>query len=56
MGTKNEYLIIAITLALASSLAYASDPDPLQDFCVAVNDSKSAGIYLLRLCISKFIS
>ncbi|KAK4400526.1 Germin-like protein 12-2 [Sesamum angolense] len=26
-------------VALASSLAYASDPSPLQDFCVAVNNS-----------------
>ncbi|KAA8545155.1 hypothetical protein F0562_019956 [Nyssa sinensis] len=25
-------------LALASSLTYASDPSPLQDFCVAIND------------------
>ncbi|CAK9136596.1 unnamed protein product [Ilex paraguariensis] len=27
---------------VVSSLAYASDPNPLQDFCVAVNDSKAA--------------
>ncbi|CAK9160240.1 unnamed protein product [Ilex paraguariensis] len=27
---------------VVSSLAYASDPSPLQDFCVAVNDSKAA--------------
>lgn len=67
MGSLNEYLIVAIMLALASSpIAYASDPSPLQDFCVAVDDYKSAGIYLfyyfyiflfLLLCIlfySKF--
>ncbi|KAM7500516.1 hypothetical protein LguiA_024930 [Lonicera macranthoides] len=50
MGTRNEYLIIAITLALASSLAYVSDPDPLQDFCVAVNDSKFAVFVNGKFC------
>nr|GMD58469.1 putative germin-like protein 2-1 [Ipomoea batatas] len=40
-----KLLIVAIAiLALASSFAQASDPSPLQDFCVAVNDSKAAGL------------
>ncbi|KAG8379773.1 hypothetical protein BUALT_Bualt07G0124300 [Buddleja alternifolia] len=34
-------LTIAI-VTLASSLAYASDPSPLQDFCVAVDDAKAS--------------
>ncbi|KAM7505797.1 hypothetical protein LguiB_004701 [Lonicera macranthoides] len=37
-------------LALASSLAYAPDPDPLQDFCVAINDSKSAVFVNGKFC------
>ncbi|KAM7528760.1 hypothetical protein LguiB_032170 [Lonicera macranthoides] len=42
-------LTIAI-LALASSLAYASDPSPLQDFCVALNDSKTAVFVNGKFC------
>lgn len=30
-------------MAVLFSLSHASDPSPLQDFCVAVNDSKNAG-------------
>ncbi|XP_021833320.1 germin-like protein subfamily 1 member 7 [Prunus avium] len=33
-------------LAFATFLASASDPSPLQDFCVAINDTKSPGIYI----------
>ncbi|XP_038698610.1 germin-like protein subfamily 1 member 20 [Tripterygium wilfordii] len=37
----HHFLIIAfVLLALASSLASAYDPSPLQDFCVGVNDTK----------------
>ncbi|KAL0332577.1 UNVERIFIED_CONTAM: Germin-like protein subfamily 1 member 7 [Sesamum calycinum] len=43
MATTRLLFSIAI-LALASSLAYASDPSPLQDFCVAVNDSKASDL------------
>jgi len=45
MNNFNFLTIIAI-MALASSLAYASDPSPLQDFCVALNDSKVAGVFV----------
>ena len=31
--------------AMVVALASASDPSPLQDFCIAVNDSKTAGTY-----------
>ena len=37
-----HYLTLTIAIfALASSLAYASDPGPLQDFCVALDESKA---------------
>lgn len=32
-------------LALTSSFATAYDPSPLQDICVAINDTDSAGIH-----------
>jgi hypothetical protein len=41
---SSSYFILAVFLALASSQAIASDPSPLQDFCVA--DKHSPGIYL----------
>ena len=41
---KAVYFLVAI-LALTSSIASAYDPSPLQDFCVALNDTKNAGTY-----------
>jgi len=38
-----QFLIGFALLALASSLASASDPSPLQDICVAINDPKDGG-------------
>ncbi|CAO2206016.1 unnamed protein product [Urochloa humidicola] len=35
----SSYFLLAVFLALASSQAIASDPSPLQDFCVADNHS-----------------
>ncbi|KAK8328825.1 hypothetical protein V6Z11_A11G276800, partial [Gossypium hirsutum] len=35
-----QYLVAFVLLALASKLVSASDPGPLQDFCVAINDTK----------------
>jgi hypothetical protein len=32
---------------LASSVAFAYDPSPLQDFCVAIQDPKDGGMHLL---------
>ncbi|KAK3437067.1 hypothetical protein EUGRSUZ_C01767, partial [Eucalyptus grandis] len=37
-----KFLLTFVLLALASSHAFGSDPSPLQDFCVAINDSNSA--------------
>ena len=44
---RKAYIVTVALFALAFSLASASDPDPLQDFCVALKDysdySKSSG-------------
>jgi hypothetical protein len=45
---KAFYFLVAL-LALASSVAFAYDPSPLQDFCVAINDTKTGGIYIYIL-------
>ncbi|XP_024027992.1 germin-like protein subfamily 1 member 7 isoform X2 [Morus notabilis] len=37
-----HFLLIFIILALANFIASADDPSPLQDFCVAIDDPKSA--------------
>uniref|UniRef100_A0A3Q7ER33 Germin-like protein n=1 Tax=Solanum lycopersicum TaxID=4081 RepID=A0A3Q7ER33_SOLLC len=50
MALALKFLVITIAIyALASSPSSASDPSPLQDFCVAVNDSKTTGISLARI-------
>ncbi|KAH7571780.1 hypothetical protein JRO89_XS04G0140000 [Xanthoceras sorbifolium] len=36
-----QFLVAFVFLALASSFATASDPSPLQDFCVAIDEYKS---------------
>ncbi|TXG66130.1 hypothetical protein EZV62_007405 [Acer yangbiense] len=41
---QNVFLVAFVVLALASSFASASDPSPLQDFCVAIDDYKSGGL------------
>ncbi|KAK3197920.1 hypothetical protein Dsin_021337 [Dipteronia sinensis] len=40
-----QFLVAFVVLALASSLASASDPSPLQDFCVAIDDYKN-GVFV----------
>ncbi|GLT55219.1 hypothetical protein SLA2020_283600 [Shorea laevis] len=35
-------VVTVLVLALACSLSSAYDPSPLQDFCVAINDSTSS--------------
>ncbi|XVE62677.1 hypothetical protein DITRI_Ditri06bG0138700 [Diplodiscus trichospermus] len=43
---KGAHFLLALSLmALASSFACASDPSPLQDFCVAFNDTKD-GVFV----------
>nr|TKS09459.1 hypothetical protein D5086_0000093020 [Populus alba] len=34
-----KFLLVFVVLALASSFASASDPSPLQDFCVAIKET-----------------
>ncbi|TXG65766.1 hypothetical protein EZV62_007041 [Acer yangbiense] len=40
-----QLLVAFVVLALASSFASASDPSPLQDFCVAIDDYKN-GVFV----------
>ena len=40
-----SFLATVAILAMASSFVSAYDPSPLQDFCVAINDIKSGGMY-----------
>ncbi|XP_027930136.1 germin-like protein subfamily 1 member 7 [Vigna unguiculata] len=46
---KGVYFLVAI-LAFTSSIASAYDPSPLQDFCVALNDTKNAVFVNGKLC------
>lgn len=40
-----HFLVAFALLAMASKLASASDPSPLQDFCVAIDDAKNGGMF-----------
>ncbi|XP_058006526.1 germin-like protein subfamily 1 member 13 [Hevea brasiliensis] len=40
-----HFLVAFVLLALSSSFAFAFDPSPLQDFCVAINDPKD-GVFV----------
>ncbi|XP_058006521.1 germin-like protein subfamily 1 member 17 [Hevea brasiliensis] len=40
-----HFLAAFVLLALSSSFAFAFDPSPLQDFCVAINDPKD-GVFV----------
>ncbi|GMY20316.1 germin-like protein subfamily 1 member 14 [Fagus crenata] len=44
------YFVTIALFALALSLASASDPDPVQDFCVALDDPKSAVFVNGKFC------
>ncbi|KAM7528758.1 hypothetical protein LguiB_032168 [Lonicera macranthoides] len=50
MANIHYFTLTIAIFALASSLAYASDPSPLQDFCVALNDSKTAVFVNGKFC------
>ncbi|KAK6150850.1 hypothetical protein DH2020_015782 [Rehmannia glutinosa] len=48
---KMAFLFInAILIASLATLAYASDPSPLQDFCVAVNDANATVFVNGKIC------
>lgn len=42
-----HFLVVVVILALASSFAFGYDPSPLQDYCVAINDTELGGNGLL---------
>ena len=44
-----SFFVTIALLALASFLAYASDPSPLQDTCVSIAEPKNAGIYIMYI-------
>ncbi|CAK9156138.1 unnamed protein product, partial [Ilex paraguariensis] len=46
----NHFLLTIILVALASSFAHASDPSPLQDFCVAIAETKDAVFVNEKFC------
>ncbi|KAK7828695.1 germin-like protein subfamily 1 member 7, partial [Quercus suber] len=48
-----SFFVTVAILALASSLASAYDPSPLQDFCVAINDVKSGGLNTLGISLAR---
>ena len=51
-----HFLLTLSVLALAVSIASASDPSPLQDFCVAANDTDNAckyNFFIYLNCTSK---
>nr|POE98604.1 germin-like protein subfamily 1 member 7 [Quercus suber] len=45
-----HYLVTVTLLALASTLAFADDPSPLQDFCVAINNTDYAVFVNGKFC------
>ncbi|KAM3377817.1 germin-like protein subfamily 1 member 17 [Capsicum galapagoense] len=49
MSLKSFVLIIAI-FAVVTSISHASDPSPLQDFCVAINDPMAAVFVNGKFC------
>lgn len=42
-----SFLAVLSLLALTLPFAIASDPSPLQDFCVAVNTPANGGMYMM---------
>ena len=47
-----KFVLVFVVLALASSFASASDPGPLQDFCVAIKET-DGGMCLNFKCFVK---
>ena len=55
MKKTASFLVAVAVMSLASSLAYAYDPSPLQDFCVAIDEPKNAGISIYIMTSDKAI-
>jgi hypothetical protein len=51
-----HFLATFVFLALSASFAFASDPSPLQDFCVAINDAKDGGMLCYCLKFMFFLN
>ncbi|KAB1206453.1 Germin-like protein subfamily 1 member 13 [Morella rubra] len=51
MRSVPKYLVTVLLFALACFLASASDPSPLQDFCVAINNPTSAVFVNGKFCM-----
>lgn len=49
------YFLVAF-LALASSIASAYDPSPLQDICVAIDDPKTGGTHPYIISMARLVS
>ncbi|KAB1203305.1 Germin-like protein subfamily 1 member 20 [Morella rubra] len=50
MRSVTKYPVTVLLFAFACSMASASDPSPLQDFCVAINSSTSAVFVNGKFC------
>ncbi|XP_022743490.1 germin-like protein subfamily 1 member 13 isoform X1 [Durio zibethinus] len=46
-----HFLVAFVLLALAFTFASASDPSPLQDFCVAINNTNDGGMFFNSLSV-----
>ena len=56
MASSPSFLLLAALLALVSWQAVASDPGPLQDFCVADMQSPGTAYFMLSCpAITKYI-
>ena len=51
-----RFHIAAAILALVFTIVHASDPSPLQDFCVAVPDANAGGGKLSDLVLENFMT
>ena len=55
MASSSSFLLLAVLLALVSWQATASDPSPLQDFCVADMNSPGTIRFLITFSPNKFV-
>lgn len=48
-------VVVALVASMAFSISFASDPSPLQDYCVAIDDIKDGGMnHLFSILIAIF--
>jgi hypothetical protein len=51
----STYFLLVASLALLTSQAIASDPNPLQDFCVADKNSRGMHARLMMCSYTKYL-